>query len=75
MKSLKWSEQKLTSRFIVEELNSRSLLENQIRYQKQSHQKLNSRVNFRLFKPFRGFVELIAKEMYSRFVLKAFVFN
>ena len=28
IKSLKWSEQKLTSRFIVVELNSRSLLEN-----------------------------------------------
>ena len=64
---LKWSEQKLTSRFIVEELNSRSLLESHLSYQKQSDQKLNSRVNFSLLICFRGFMELIAKEMYSRF--------
>ena len=74
-KSLKWSEQKLTSRFIVEELNSRSLLENHLSYQKQSDQKVNSRVNFRLLKHFRGILELIATEMYSRFLLKAFIFS
>ena len=44
MKSLKWSEQKLTFRFIVVELNSCSLLENHLSYQKRSDQKLNSRV-------------------------------
>ena len=75
IKSLKWSEQKLTSRFIVVELNFRSILENQLSYQKRSNQKLNSRVNFRLFKRFRGFMELIPAERYSRFVSKSICFQ
>ena len=71
MKSHKWSEQKLTSRFIVVELNSHLLLENYLSYQKRSDQKLDSSVNFRLLKRFRGYLktyrngDVFATEMYS----------
>ena len=79
--SLKRSEQKLNSRFFVVELKARSLLlvENQLSYQKRPDQKLNSRVNFRLLKRFRGMFSGTDRNgvvfTLHSLVLKVFVFN